>query len=101
MYLGGTLPPPDAHFMYQQFESTFRYAYYSNPEFDELLQKGASTANLEERKSIYKQILDVFDKNPPYIPMYQPEDYYAGLKTLSGFAPRASQFLDLRSFKIG
>jgi peptide/nickel transport system substrate-binding protein len=101
LYLGGSLPPPDAHFMYQQFESTFRYAYYSNPQFDELLQKGASTANREERAGIYKQVLDVFDQDPPYIPLYQPEDYYAGTKKLSGFAPRASQFLDLRAFKLG
>jgi len=29
------------------------------------------------------------------------EDYYAGSKKLSGFVPRASQFLDMRAFQLG
>jgi peptide/nickel transport system substrate-binding protein len=101
MYLGGTLPPPDGHFMYQQFESTFRYAYYANPQLDDLLKKEAATANRDERSRIMKQILELFDKDPPYIPMYYPEDFYAGSKKVSGFQARASQFLDIRSLKLG
>lgn len=100
MFLSGSLPPPDAHFAYQTFQTGFRYAYYSNPKLDELITKGASTANREERASIYKQALDVLDADPPYVPLFRAEDYYAGTKKLSGFAPRASQYIDLRSFKL-
>lgn len=101
MYLGGSLPPPDIHFMYQQFQTGFRYSYYTNAQFDELLKQGAATANREERAGIYKKMLDLCEQDPPYIPLYQPEDYYAGSKKLTGFVPRASQFLDVQTFKLG
>jgi peptide/nickel transport system substrate-binding protein len=100
MFLSGSLPPPDAHFAYQTFQTGFRYAYYSNPKLDELITAGASTANKDERARIYKQALQVLDADPPYVPLFRAEDYYAGTKKLSGFAPRASQFVDLRSFKL-
>jgi peptide/nickel transport system substrate-binding protein len=100
MFLSGSLPPPDAHFAYQTFQTGFRYAYYSNPKLDELITAGASTANKDERARIYKQALQVLDADPPYVPLCRAEDYYAGTKKLSGFAPRASQFVDLRSFKL-
>jgi peptide/nickel transport system substrate-binding protein len=100
LYFGGSLPPPDAHFMFTQFQTGFRYSYYSNPKFDELLQKGATTADREERIQIYKQIMDIFDEDPPYVPLYRPEDYYAGTQSVSGFTPRASQFLDVRAIKL-
>lgn len=100
MYLGGSLPPPDAHFMYQQYESTFRYAYYNNPKIDELIPKGASTANREERLKVYREIQAIFDQDPPYVPLFHPDDFYAGKKALTGFTPRASQYIDVRTMKV-
>lgn len=98
MYLGGSLPPPDAHFMYSQFQSDFRYSYYVNPEFDALLAQGAQTADSAERQAIYEQIVALFDENPPFVPLYRGEEYYAARNGINGFEPRASQFLDLRAF---
>jgi peptide/nickel transport system substrate-binding protein len=100
MFLSGSLPPPDAHFAYSTFQTGFRYAYYSNPALDELINKGAATSSREERATIYKQALQVLDADPPYVPLFRAEDYYAATKKLSGFAPRASQFIDVRSFKL-
>ena len=100
MFLSGSLPPPDAHFAYQTFQTGFRYAYYSNPKLDDLINKGAATANKEERAGFYKEALAVLDADPPYVPLFRAEDYYAATKKLSGFSPRASQFIDIRSFKL-
>ena len=50
---------------------------------------------------LYKQALDVLDADPPYVPLFRAEDYYAGTRKLSGFAPRASQFIDFRTFATG
>lgn len=100
MYFGGSLPPPDAHFMYQQFQTGFVYSYFADPQFDDLLKKSASTADKDERTRLIKQMLEFCDKNPPYIPLFQPEDYYAASKKLTGFVPRASQFLDVRAWKL-
>ena len=100
MYLGGSLPPPDAHFMYTQFESEFRYSYYQNPEFDALLAQAAQTADPDERQELYEQILEMFQEDPPFVPLYRGEEYYAGQLDVGGFTPRASQFLDIREFTL-
>ena len=100
MCFGGSLPPPDAHFTFQTYQTGFRYAYYSNPELDELIDNGASTASRDERLKIYLQALAVIDKDPPGVPLFAPDDFYAGTKKVAGFAPRASQFMDVRSISL-
>jgi peptide/nickel transport system substrate-binding protein len=100
MFFSGSLPPPDAHFTFQTYQTGFRYAYYSNKDLDALIERGASTANREERTRIYLQTLDIIDKDPPGVPLFAPDDVYAGGKKLAGFTPRGSQFIDVRSFTI-
>jgi peptide/nickel transport system substrate-binding protein len=100
MYLGGNLPPPDAHFMFLDSTSTQYYSVYSNSKFDALYYLAGRTASRDERLQLYKQILDVFDQDPPFCPLYQPPDLYAATKKLRGFTPRAMQFLDIRAFRL-
>ncbi len=101
LFFSGSLAPPDAHFTFQTYQTGFRYAYYSNPAVDELITKGASTANKDERTKIYLQIHDLLDQNPPGVPLFSPDDFYAGAKKVGGFTPRASQFLDVRTITLG
>jgi len=71
--LGGSLPPPDINFMYQNFSQTDgRYPYYINPEFDQLIDQGRETASRDERLKIYKQVLDLCEKDPPYVRSTSP-----------------------------
>jgi peptide/nickel transport system substrate-binding protein len=100
MSLSGSMPPPDAYFMWSSWLSSSLYNYWSNQQFEALMDKSARTANRDERISLYKQCLDIFDQDPPGVPLYQPLEFYAASKKLSGFTPRAMQFLDLRTFKI-
>jgi peptide/nickel transport system substrate-binding protein len=100
MFFSGSLPPPDAHFTFQTYQTGFRYSYYSNKELDALIERGASTANRDERTRIYLQALDIIDKDPPGVPLFAPDDVYAGGKKLGGFTPRGSQFIDVRSFTL-
>jgi peptide/nickel transport system substrate-binding protein len=100
MYLGGNLPPPDAHFMFLDSVSTHYYSVYSDSKFDALYYRAGRTAKRDERIQLYKEILDVFDQDPPFRPLYQPLEFYAATKKLSGFSPRGMQFLDLRAFKM-
>ncbi len=86
--------------MYSTFQTGFRFAYYSNPELDALIVKGASTANRDERLAIYKQALEVLDADPPYVPLYRLVDTYAASKRLTGFTPRASQLVDMRTMAL-
>lgn len=98
MFYAGSLPPPDAHFMYQQFRSDFRYSYYSDPEVDRLIDEGLASADPEDRQQAYSDLTEAFTANPPFIPLFQSEDVYGVTNTLSGFEPRVSQFLDLKAW---
>ncbi|MCC6180087.1 MAG: hypothetical protein IT305_32635 [Chloroflexi bacterium] len=100
MYFSGSLPPPDAHFTFQTYQTGFRYAYYSNKELDALIEQGASTANRDERTKIYLKALDVYDQDPPGVPLFTPDDAYAGSKKVGGFVPRGSQFVDVRAITL-
>lgn len=100
MFLFGTLPPPDAHFMYQQFLTGSTYSYYSNTEVDELLAKEASSADQDERAAVFAQITDIFREDPPFVPLFQGEDTYGVSTRVDGFTPRASQFLDITSISV-
>ncbi len=101
MYYSGSLPPPDAHFTFQTWQTGFRYSYYSNKELDALIDKGAATASRDERTKIYLQALDLIDKDPPGVPLFTPDDFYAGTKKVSGFVPRGSQFVDVKPITLG
>jgi peptide/nickel transport system substrate-binding protein len=97
--ISGSLPPPDAHFQLLTFETGFRYSYYSNPAFDALLKKGATTVNRDERQQIYTDIAKLLEEDPPYAPMFHLQDFYASSKKITGYVPRVSQFMDLRTIK--
>ncbi|MCC7368007.1 MAG: hypothetical protein IT306_06270 [Chloroflexi bacterium] len=94
-------PPRTAWASGQTYQTGFRYACYSNPDLDKLIDAGASTASRDERIKIYLQALAVIDKDPPGVPLFAPDDFYAGAKKMAGFAPRASQLLDVRSITPG
>jgi len=97
MALMGSLPPPDAHFMYQQFQSGSTYSYSSIPAIDALIEQEMATADADERRAIFREMSDIFQEDPAFVPLFQGEDTYLMDAGLSGFEPRASQFLDLRA----
>ncbi len=100
IFFSGTLPPPDAHFVYFQLECAWRYSYICRPELDALIKAGTQTADLDERLAIYDELRAFLDEDPATIPMYVTEDLYGAVDELAGFEPRASQFLDVRSFTL-
>jgi peptide/nickel transport system substrate-binding protein len=101
MFFSGSLPPPDAHMMYQQFAQGAPYLYYSDhAKVDALVAKDAVTADPTQRKQIISDITKVFQEDPPFIPMYQGVDLYAQTTNLTGFVPRASQFLDVQALRF-
>lgn len=100
MFFSGTLPPPDAHYVYFQNECEWRYAYYCREDVDALIEAGTQTVDPDERMEIYNQIRAIFDEDPPAVDLYVTEDLYGATTALSGFVPWASQFTDVRSFAL-
>lgn len=54
-------------------EKEFNFVSYSNPEVDELLDKGRRTFDINERKKAYFRIQDILADELPYLFLYVPE----------------------------
>lgn len=54
-------------------EKEFNFISYSNPEVDELLEKGRRTFDTEERKRAYYRIQEILADELPYIFLYVPD----------------------------
>jgi peptide/nickel transport system substrate-binding protein len=53
------------------------HLHYNNPRVDELLAKGLTTINLEERKKVYQELNKVLNEDLPYIFLTQRQDLWA------------------------
>jgi peptide/nickel transport system substrate-binding protein len=54
-------------------EKELNFISYSNPEVDELLEKGRRTFDIDERKKAYFRIQEVLAEEVPYIFLYVPD----------------------------
>ncbi len=54
-------------------EKEFNFIGYSNPEVDELLEKGRRTFDIEERKKYYYRIQEILAEDQPYVFLYVPD----------------------------
>jgi peptide/nickel transport system substrate-binding protein len=66
--------------------------HYSDPEFDNYVDKADSTANMEERAKYLQEATKIMEKDIPMIPLYFQEDAYGYSKTLE-FTPRLDEWI--------
>lgn len=62
----------------------FTYSHWSNPAFDKLANKAATTLDETERKGLYQQACELFDDQLVALPLFASEDAYAWNSRLSG-----------------
>ncbi|MEG0644967.1 MAG: glutathione ABC transporter substrate-binding protein, partial [Cetobacterium sp.] len=60
-------------------------SFYSNPKVDELLVKGRSSVNPEERKTYYYEIQDIVQEEVPVLTLVYPTQNVGEQKTVQGF----------------
>jgi peptide/nickel transport system substrate-binding protein len=60
---------------------------YSNPEMDDLLEKGRGTFNIEERKKAYFRIQEILAEDQPYVFLYVPDALPIFDKRIRGIDP--------------
>jgi peptide/nickel transport system substrate-binding protein len=60
---------------------------------DDLLEKGRTTLDPNQRKSIYADAQRLFDADPPYLFFYVINNYFPAKPTVKGFTPMASGYL--------
>ncbi|MED1792790.1 ABC transporter substrate-binding protein [Brevibacillus nitrificans] len=74
LYFG--LNDPDILYLLMQTDNSKR-VHYSNPKVDELLAKGRTTMNEEERMKVYEEAQEILVKDPPWVPLYVAESVTA------------------------
>lgn len=77
LFTSAAIPGPDN-------PAGFTYSHWSDPEFDEVANQAATSIDVEERKRLYQQACDIFDRENVALPLYASEDAYAWNSRLSG-----------------
>jgi peptide/nickel transport system substrate-binding protein len=93
MFYSGGLSPPDAHFPFTSYICDFRYSYWCQPEYDDLMNRAQFTIDEEERRSLYQQAIDILMDDFALVPLYMPNDLYAHKAGLTNWVPHMDQFL--------
>lgn len=58
---------------------------YKNPEIDDLLRRGRESLNWEDRKSLYKKVVEILKEDVPALNLYKPLRAYAIHDKVKGF----------------
>ena len=89
--LGWTIPPdPDAYDVWHSSKTApeeLNFVSYSNPEADEMLEKGRSTFNPDERKKYYDRFQEILAEDQPYTFLYVPDDLIIISNRVRGIEP--------------
>jgi len=100
MYFSGSMPPPDAHFIFMNYLCGFVYSYHCNEEYTAMWEEAAATVDPEERRQIYWKMLDNLIEDPPAVPLYYVNDHYAYRDNVVGFVPWASGHVDVYGLSV-
>ncbi len=96
----GNIDPDD--FYYAQHHSTggFNAQGYSNPEVDELLDSGRTTADPEARKVFYDDAAKIIVDEVSYLYLYNPDVVQAWSDSVQGYVARGDQAIRFRDASI-
>jgi peptide/nickel transport system substrate-binding protein len=97
IFYSGGLSPTDAHFPFTTFTCEFRYAYWCNEEFDDLMERAQFTADEDERLAMYQRAIEILHDDYAVVPLFTMNDLYAHVPELKGFTPMRDQYLDFRT----
>ena len=89
--LGWTIPlDPDAYDVWHSSKTAaeeLNFVSYKNPEADDILEKGRSTFNQDERKKYYDRFQEILAEDQPYTFLYVPEDLIIISSRFRGIEP--------------
>jgi peptide/nickel transport system substrate-binding protein len=92
----GSLDPTDIIEPTLQTGGRGNSAFYSNAEVDALLAAGGRETDTAKRAALYQQAQAIINRDAPWIFLWLPQDLYGVSARLTGWAPAASGWLNLR-----
>lgn len=84
----GMVDPDDYFYAQHRTGEVFNFTGYSNPELDELLDRGRQSLDDNERKGIYDQIQQILIDDAPYIVLFTTTEVDAWQPYVKGFTTR-------------
>lgn len=89
--LGWTIPlDPDAYDVWHSSKTApeeLNFVSYSNPEADEMLEKGRSVFDQNKRKKYYDRFQEILAEDQPYTFLYVPDDLIIITSRIRGITP--------------
>jgi len=95
----GNLDPHDFYYAQHHSGQKSNYQGYSNPQVDELLDRGAAEVGPQQRKELYDQAARLIVDDASYIYLYNPRNVVARKRRVQGIPVRpdkAVRFADAR-----
>lgn len=84
----GLTDAEDYFFLQHRTGQAFNFTGYSNPEFDELVDRGREVSDFDERFAIYEEANRILVDDAPYIFMYAKSEVKAWSPSVQGFVVR-------------
>lgn len=95
-----TNPEPDA-LMYSPFHTSaiggFNFTKFRNARVDELLDRGRTVTNRNERMRIYREAQRIIVQEAPMVFIFHEKRTYASRKAVTGFTPHVSGWIPLKT----
>jgi len=95
-----TSPEPDS-LLYSPFHTSaiggFNFTKYRNPRVDELLDRGRTVTNQNDRIRIYRDAQRLIVQDAPMVFIFHEKRTYASRKAVAGFKPHVSGWIVLKT----
>jgi peptide/nickel transport system substrate-binding protein len=95
-----TTPEPDS-LLYSPFHTSaiggFNFTKYRNPRVDELLDRGRTVTNQNDRIRIYRDAQRLIVQDAPMVFIFHEKRTYASRKAVAGFKPHVSGWIVLKT----
>ncbi len=97
----GRIDPDGNLYAFLHTGGTFNYGHYSNPAMDDLLDRARLTPNLEARRALYRQAVELERKDLPLVYLWTPKNVVGMRKELTGFVQVPDGLIRLTNVSLG
>lgn len=99
-FYGFAAPTLEADRILGFYESTNRYSYINNPDFDRLLNRARTTVNDAQRDALYHRASYLLRNDPPVVFMYQQPLITGMSARVKGWAPAVEESIYLHKASL-
>jgi peptide/nickel transport system substrate-binding protein len=96
----GRIDPDGNLYAFLHTGGTFNYGHYSNPVMDDLLDRARLTPELEARRALYRQVVELERKDLPLVYLWTPKNVVGMRRDLTGFVQVPDGLIRLQNVSL-